>query len=219
MTVTVCEFPPPVPLTTMLNVPLVALRFTVTFIVELPLPAIELGLKLIVVPLFCPEADNEIEEMLPWVTVVVILVVPEEPLATLRDVGLAPMVKLDGAAVTVRLTVVASTVPSAPVPVTVTLVVPVAAVALATKVIVVFPEGPKGFVPYCTVTPEGRPETDKVIVLAYPPKGVLVTVEAPLVPCTIETAVAESVKPEVGTAPVSAAKRPVFGLPHPVTRS
>ena len=43
------------------------------------------------------------------------------------------------------------------------MVVPVAAVELTTKVTVVLPEGPKGFVPYWTVTPEGRPETDKVI--------------------------------------------------------
>lgn len=90
----------------MLNVPVVAVRLTVALSVDVPLPAIELGLKLMVVPLPCPEADSDIEAILPWVTVVVIFVVPEEPLAMLRDVGLAPIVKLDGAAVTVRLTVV-----------------------------------------------------------------------------------------------------------------
>ena len=62
----------------MLNVPVVALRLTVTFIVEVPLPAIEDGLKVMVVPLFWPEADSAMEEMLPWVTVVVIVEVPEE---------------------------------------------------------------------------------------------------------------------------------------------
>lgn len=90
----------------MLNVPVVALRLTVTFIVEVPLPAIEDGLKVIVVPLFCPEANNAIEAMLPCVTVVVIVELPEEFLATLREAGFAEMVKLEGAAVTVRLTVV-----------------------------------------------------------------------------------------------------------------
>jgi hypothetical protein len=90
----------------MLNVPVVAVRLTVAFKVDFPLPAIELGLKLMVVPLPCPDADNAIDEMLPWVTVVVIVDEPEAPLATLKDVGLAPIVKLDGAAVTVRLTVV-----------------------------------------------------------------------------------------------------------------
>ncbi len=48
--VTVCEFPPPVPLTTMLKVPVVAVRLTVTFMVEVPLPPeMEEGLKLMVV--------------------------------------------------------------------------------------------------------------------------------------------------------------------------
>ena len=43
-----------------------------------------------------------------------------------------------------------------------------------------------------TVTPEGRPVATRVMVEAYPPKGVLVTVVLPLVPCTMDTAVAES---------------------------
>lgn len=36
------------------------------------------------------------------------------------------------------------------------------------------------------MTPEGRPDTDRVMFEAYPPKGVLVTVELPLLPCTME---------------------------------
>jgi hypothetical protein len=115
--------------------------------VEVPVPAIDDGLKLIVVPLPCPEADNAIEEMLPCVTVVVIFELPDAPLVMLSDVGFAAMVKLPGAAVTVRLTVVVWTVPSPPVPVTVTELVPVAAVGLAMKLMVVLPDGPKGFVP------------------------------------------------------------------------
>jgi hypothetical protein len=97
--------------------------------------------------------------------------------------------------------------------------VPVAAVAPTVKVRTELPEAPIDVGEKAAVTPEGRPETDNVIVAPYPPKGVLVTVEAPLLPCTIETAVPESEKPEVGNAPVSAAKRPEFGLPQPVTRS
>ncbi len=92
------------PFTTIVAAPVVALRLTVTFIVEVPLPAIEDGLKEMVVPLFCPDAESAMEETLPWVTVVVIVEVPEEPLAMLNVVGFAPMVKLDGAAVTVKLT-------------------------------------------------------------------------------------------------------------------
>lgn len=87
----------------MLAVPLVALRLTVTFIVEVPPPAIDDGLKETVVPLFCPVAESAIEEMLPEVTFVVIVELPELPLVMLRDVGLAPMVKFDVTAVTVRL--------------------------------------------------------------------------------------------------------------------
>ena len=101
-----CEFPPPVPLTTMLAVPLVAVRLTVTFIVDVPLPAIDDGLKDMVVPLFCPDADSAIDEMLPRVTAVVIVAFFDEPLLMLSVVGFAPMVKFEGAAVTVRLTVV-----------------------------------------------------------------------------------------------------------------
>ena len=89
-------------MTTMLAVPLVAKRLTVIFIVEVPLPAIDDGVKEIEVPLFCPDADNAIEEMLPRVTFVVIVELPELPLVMLRDVGLAAIVKFDGAAVTVR---------------------------------------------------------------------------------------------------------------------
>ena len=131
----------------MLAVPLVANRFTVIFIVEDPVPAIDDGLKEMLVPLFCPDAESAIEEMLPSVTCVEIVDVPEEPLVMLSVVGLAAIVKFEGAAVTVRLTVVVCTVPRPSLPVTVTEVVPVAADALALKVIVELPEGPNGFVP------------------------------------------------------------------------
>jgi hypothetical protein len=206
----------------MLKVPVVALRFTVMFIVELPFPpVIEDGLKPIEVPLLCPDADNEIDEILPCMTAVVILEEPEELLEMLSDVGFAEMLKFDGAAVTVRVTVVVATVVfvSEPVPVTVTVNVPVAAVDVAVKVSSELPDGPIGLVPMPTVTPEGRPDTDNEIDELYPPNGVLVTVEVPFVPCTIESGVPESENPEVGTAPVSAASSPAFGLPQPVTRS
>ena len=210
------------PLTTMLKVPVDALRLTLTFIVELPFPPdIEDGLKLMEVPLPCPDADNEIEEMLPCANAVVILEEPEELLEMLSDVGFAEIVKFDEAAVTVRVIVVIATVvfESEPLPVTVTVNVPVAAVAAAVKVSTELPDGPIGFVLKPTVTPEGRPDADNVIDELYPPNGVLVTVEVPLVPCTIESGVPESENPEVGTAPVSAASSPAFGLPQPVTRS
>jgi hypothetical protein len=76
------------------------------------------------------------------------------------------MVKLGATGVvTVRLTLVDSTVlfVSEPVPVTVTEVVPVAAVELALKVRTELPAAPIGLVPKANVTPEGKPEADSVI--------------------------------------------------------
>ena len=107
VTPTVFETVPPVPFTVMVKVPVVALLLTVNFSVEDPVPPeIEEGLKLADVPLLCPEADNVMEEMLPWLTAVEMVVVPEDPLETVSVVGFAPMLKIRGSAVTVRLTVV-----------------------------------------------------------------------------------------------------------------
>jgi hypothetical protein len=63
-------------------------------IVELPAPpAIDVGLKLTVTPLGAPVADNEIAELNPPMLVVVIVDVPELPVATLTAVGEADTVK------------------------------------------------------------------------------------------------------------------------------
>ena len=63
-------------------------------IVELPAPpGIDVGLKLTVTPLGAPEADNEIAELNPPMLVVVIVDVPELPVATLTAVGEADTVK------------------------------------------------------------------------------------------------------------------------------
>ena len=127
----------------MVKVPVVAFRFTETFIVELPVPPlIEDGLKLMLVPLPCPEAASEIEETYPALTTVVMAEFPDDPLLTVRAVGLAEMVKAAGIAVMVMLTVVLAVVPSVPVPVTVTLNVPVCAVLVAVNVSVVLPDAP-----------------------------------------------------------------------------
>ena len=110
--------PPPVPLMVMVEVPVVALLLTVNLMVELPLPPeIDVGLKETVVPLLCPLAEREMDVMVPVVTAVAIFDVPEVPRDTVRVVGLAAMVKLLGAAVTVRVSDVVSTVVSEPVPV------------------------------------------------------------------------------------------------------
>lgn len=71
------------------------------------------------------------------------------------------------------------------------------------------------------VTPEGCPEAVKAIAELNPPVTVLVIVEFPVLPCTIETEAgdAERLKSGVEPMPVRALIKPVFGLPHPVTRS
>ena len=73
-----------------------------------------------------------------------------------------------------------------------------------------------------TVTPDGAPDAVRATAELNPPETAVVTVEVPLLPAATETAVgdADSVKAGVCVVdPVSAAIRPAFGLPHPVTRS
>ena len=102
----------------MVWLPALARELTVTFMVDVPEPgaAMELGLKLTLRPLPSPEADNLIAELKPPEIAVVIVELPELPGATVSDVGEAPMVKLGAVPVTVRMTVVDSTVlPEVPV--------------------------------------------------------------------------------------------------------
>ncbi len=83
-------------------VPVVAALPAVKVKVELPLPgaAIELGLKLAVTPDGKPDADSEIAELNPPLTVVEIVLLPDEPWTTDRLAGDALRVKL-GVAVAV----------------------------------------------------------------------------------------------------------------------
>ena len=84
--------------------------------VELPAPVIEDGLKETEFWLPSPEADSAIEELKPPVTAEVIVTVPELLLAMLTVAGDALMEKPEVVPVTVRLTVVVSTVlPDVPV--------------------------------------------------------------------------------------------------------
>ena len=67
---------------------------TAMVIVELPAaPEIDVGLKLTVTPLGAPEADNEIAALNPPTAVVVIVELPELPVATFTAVGEADTVK------------------------------------------------------------------------------------------------------------------------------
>jgi len=115
-----CVLPAPVPVMVMVLVPTLADLLTVTVMVDVPEPdaAIEPGLKLTLWPLPCPEADRATAEVRPFSAALVIVEVPEWPLATVIAVGDALMLKSAVAAVTVRVTVVFCVIPP-PVPVTV----------------------------------------------------------------------------------------------------
>ena len=58
--------------------------------------------------------------------------------------------------------------------------VPVVAVELAVKVATLLPV--VGFVPKLAVTPDGRPDADKLTLPVNPPLGLTVIVELPLLP-------------------------------------
>ena len=66
---------------------------TVIVRVEVPAPVSEVGLKPIVTPVGWPLADNEIPELKPPVTALVIFDVPELPCATETEAGEAERLK------------------------------------------------------------------------------------------------------------------------------
>ena len=72
------------------------------------------------------------------------------------------------------------------------------------------------------VTPEGWPDAERVTAESNPPVTVLVIVDEPELPCTIETepGEADKLKPGDDDVPASALIRPdPLGLPHPVAKS
>ena len=98
------------------RVPVVARRLTVMVKVEVPAPVIEVGLKVVVTLLPCPEADREIGELNPPVTPVVTVTWPEEPRVTVIDAGAALMENPAEVLVTVSVTmVVCDVLPEVPV--------------------------------------------------------------------------------------------------------
>jgi hypothetical protein len=68
VTVVECDVPPLVPVTVIVRVPTVARRFTVMVSVDDPAPVIDVGLKLVVTRLPCPDAESEMAELNPPVT-------------------------------------------------------------------------------------------------------------------------------------------------------
>jgi hypothetical protein len=166
-TVVVFVLPPPVPVMVVVYVPLRARELTVSLRVDVPDPgaAMDAGLKLAVTPLGIPLADKATAESKPPVMVLVMVELPELPLDMVSEVGDALRVKLAPAwAVTVKETVVVCVTPP-PVPLTVIVYVPVAAVEATAMPIVDVPEpgAAKDVGLKLTVTPVGWPVADKAI--------------------------------------------------------
>jgi hypothetical protein len=87
--------PPPVPVTVIVLLPLLAFLETLIVITDDPVPGAGMGLvpKLTVTPLACPDADNEIAALNPFKAVVLMVDVPEPPRATVTEAGEALMLK------------------------------------------------------------------------------------------------------------------------------
>src|SRR5215467_2433584 len=133
-----------------------------------------------VTPLGRAEFDSVTDPVKPPEGVTVIVLLPLVPCFTVRLEGEAESEKFGVAvAFTVRLMeVVWLRLPE--VPVMVTVEVPVVAVALAVKVTELVDV--VGLVPKLAVTPEGRPEADRVTLPVNPPEGVTVMVLLALLP-------------------------------------
>src|SRR5260370_37800227 len=80
-TVVVWVIPPPLAVTVIFDVPMVAVVLAVNVSVELPLPgaAMEAGLRLAVTPVGIPEAESATAELKPPLTAVEMVVLPELP--------------------------------------------------------------------------------------------------------------------------------------------
>jgi hypothetical protein len=175
--------------------------------VELPDPgaAIEAGLKVAVAPLGSPEADSVIAALNPPETVVVMVLVPEPPWTTLTGPCDAEIVKsVAGAAVTVKVTAVVCVVPP-PVPLIITLDVPVGVEAPVVSVSVEVPDpGAATEVGLnVAVVPVGSNEADSAIAALNPLKAVVVMVVVPEFPCTTVTVVGDSVIVKSGVGRVT----------------
>lgn len=173
-----------------------------------------------VTPLGRPLALRVVAESKPPVLVIVIVLVPLLPCATVTEVGEALTLNAgDEVELTVRaIVVVAVKLPE--VPVIVTVAVPVVAVEDAVSVSTLVPV--VGLVPNAAVTPLGSPDAASVTLPVNPPASVTLIVLVPLLPWVTVKLLgeAESVKLGDDDDPASALIRLApFGLPHPVTRS
>jgi hypothetical protein len=183
---------PDVPVTVTVDVPFAAVELAVKVTVLLALAG--LGTKLAVTPLGNPEADNVTLPLNPFDGVIVIALVPDVPSTTVKLLGLAESTKVGDALTVSAMVVVSVKLPD--VPVTVTVAVPVFAVALAVKVNTLLDEA--GFGLKAAVTPLGKPDAEKVTLPVKPFAGVIVSVLVLVVPWTIARLLGLADKENVG---------------------
>jgi len=188
--VVLCVSVPDVPVTVTVAVPVVAVADAVSVSVEVALPfaggVTEAGENAAVTPVGKPVALSDVAELKLFWLVMVMVLVPLPPCATVSDDGEAPMVKLGWAAVFTVSAMVAVCTSEPAVPVIVTVAVPVVAVDEAvnvkTDVPLPFAGGVTGFVANAAVTPLGKPEALSVVAELKPFWLVMVMVLVPFEP-------------------------------------
>ena len=202
----VCRLVSSVPVTVTVEVPTVAVLLAVK--VRTLVDVVGLVPKAAVTPLGRPDADRVTLPVKPPEGVSVIVLEPLVPCLTVKLEGEADNEKFGVATpVTVsEIVVVWLNVPD--VPVIVTVDVPVVAVELAVNVTEL--EVVVGLVPNVAVTPEGRPEADRLTLLVKPPEGVTVTVLLPLDPCATLTLVGEADKVKLGAGAPAGGRTQLF---------
>ena len=154
---------PEVPVMVTVAVPVVAVLLAVN-VKALELVAL-VGLKDAVTPLGKPDAVKLTLPLKPFCGVTVIVLVPLAPCVIAKVLGDAERVKFGGAETVSERVVVFERLPEFPV--TVSVVVPVAAVLLAVNVKLLVPVVLLGLKD--AVTPLGRPDTDKATLPLKPP--------------------------------------------------
>ena len=178
MTLVVCVKLPDVPVMVTETDPTVAVVAAVNVSVLVPVAGFVPNAAVVPEPM--PVAERVTAPVNPPEGVIVMVVAPCDPRATLTLAGEALSEKSgDVVAFTVRLTV-AVCVKLPDVPVIVTVEVPVAAVLLAVSVSVLVVVAGLGL--NAAVTPVGKPDADKVTLLVNPFKRVTVTVLVPPAP-------------------------------------
>lgn len=184
------------------RVPVVALLPTFTDKVELPDPVTEVGFSVVVTREPCPVTLRVTVPVNPFSDPMVTFELPVEPRATVMLAGASAMVKSAGAEeFTVKAMVVVCVMPP-PLAVMVTFAVPRAAAPLAVKVMVELPLPGAGMGAglKTAVTPEGRPETVRLIAELNPPPTVVVMVLVAVLPCVTLTEAGDAARVKAGVA-------------------